>query len=138
MNNSKEYLIYFNLHNHLWSIKDVQTRKVVGHAAHIIMSDVRPVINEAGRQRVLVELRKNVHAYLRGKIVSLGDFHSYKGRRKPAENKVRNFSMDWLDNYRLIKYDPYERGDFFYRDNGDSFECADSVYLSPSRRVYVA
>ena len=121
MNNSKEYLIYFNLHNHLWSIKDV-----------------RPVVSEQGRQRVIEEKRKNVHAYLRGKIVSLGNFQSYKGRRKPREETCRNFALDWLEETRMITYNPYQRGDFYYKDNSKTFESADRVYLLPERRVFTA
>ena len=138
MKNSKEYLIYYNLHNNLWSIKDTKTKHVVGHAGIIILADVQPVVSENGRQRVIKERRKNVHAYLRGKIVSLGDFHSYKGRRKPAEATCRNHSMDGLDDYRPITYNPYARGDFYYKDDDKTFTSADTAFLSSDRRVYVA
>lgn len=45
--------------------------RVVARSSHVLLSDVRPKVSEAGRQRVLRERRKNVHAGLVGNLVSL-------------------------------------------------------------------
>jgi len=60
--------VYFNLHKKLLS---VQTKvngswKVIKHVSDINLSDVRFKVSEAGRQRVLREKRKNVHAFIEG------------------------------------------------------------------------
>jgi len=40
--------------------------RVVGWASTVLLSDVTPKVSEAGRQRVLREKRKNVHAGMGG------------------------------------------------------------------------
>ena len=60
--------VYFNLHKKLLS---VQTKvngswKVIKHVFNINLTDVKFKVSEAGRQRVLREKRKNVHAFIEG------------------------------------------------------------------------
>lgn len=59
---------YRNLHKkgNVWSVRDVATGLVVDHVEKIIMKDVTLKVSEAGRQRVLKEKRKNVHAGVQG------------------------------------------------------------------------
>lgn len=47
----------------------MQRGVVVGHAREILLADVRFVVREGGRQRVLETGRKNVHAFAVGEIV---------------------------------------------------------------------
>ncbi len=58
--------VYRNLHNGMLSIRDVKTRRVIGHAGFVALENVQFKVSEAGRQRVLMERRKNVHAVVRG------------------------------------------------------------------------
>ncbi len=63
--------VYFNLHRHLWSVKALEgpdKGRVIAHSMHVYLSDVTPRVSEAGRQRVLREKRKNVHAGLVGTL----------------------------------------------------------------------
>jgi hypothetical protein len=46
----------------------MQNGRVVGRVHNILLTDVRFVVREAGRQKVLQEGRKNVHAFAKGKI----------------------------------------------------------------------
>ena len=62
--------IYWNSHKRLWSVR--QNRRVVLHAENLLLSDCRFVVNERGRQRVLREKRKNVHAYVEGTLAAFG------------------------------------------------------------------
>ena len=60
--------VYFNLHKKLLS---VQTKvngswKVINHVFSINLTDVKFKVSESGRQRVLLEKRKNVHAFIEG------------------------------------------------------------------------
>jgi hypothetical protein len=63
----QEVFVYFNLHKKVFSVKDVKTGLVVAHTETIALEDVTFKVSEAGRQRVLKEQRKNVHAGVRGK-----------------------------------------------------------------------
>lgn len=58
--------VYFNLHNRLFSVQ--HKGRVVAHVPEVSLEDVNFRVNEAGRQRVLEEQRKNVHAFVEGKF----------------------------------------------------------------------
>lgn len=81
--------IYFNLRKKKLS---VQTKingvwKVTSHLNKIYLVDVRFRVSEVGRQRVLKNKRKNVHAYICGTVTDFlpdyGDF--YSARYNPYE-----------------------------------------------------
>lgn len=63
---SKPVKVYWNLHRNCYSVQ--QNGLVVGHTDHIELRDVTFKVNEAGRQRVLKERKKNVHAFIIGYI----------------------------------------------------------------------
>lgn len=93
--------VHRNLNNGLWSITAKTgefKNKVVHHCSHVSISDVKFVISEAGRKRVLKEGRKNVHAWCVGIITSFD---------KTACN---------TDNSKQVTYDPYQHGFFFQAD----------------------
>lgn len=63
--------VYFNLHRKCWSVKALEgpdKGRVVAHANHVTLQDARGRVGEAGRQRVLREGRKNVHAGIVGRL----------------------------------------------------------------------
>lgn len=64
----KRVEVYFNLRKNCFSIKDCSTGRVIGHADWIPLVDVTFHVSEAGRQRVLRERKKNVHAVVRGTV----------------------------------------------------------------------
>ena len=43
--------------------------RVIGHSSTVMLSDVTPKVSQAGRERVIREQRKNVHAGLVGNLV---------------------------------------------------------------------
>ena len=64
--------IYFNLHKKMLSI---QTKvdgvwKVIKHVENAYLENVTFKVSEAGRQRVLNNKRKNVHAYVCGTLIN--------------------------------------------------------------------
>ncbi len=65
---------YYNLHKKVFSIRDKKTRKVIGHTNHIALENCTFHVSQAGRERVLREKRKNVHAYIEGDIVEYDAF----------------------------------------------------------------
>ena len=55
-------MVYRNLTKGCWSIKSTRTGKVLAHADTVTMTDVVFKVSEAGRQRVLRDKKKYVHA----------------------------------------------------------------------------
>lgn len=61
-------LVYRNLNKNCWSIK--QNNLIIAHAESLVLHNFQCIIKEAGRNRVLKENHKNVHAFLLGHIVT--------------------------------------------------------------------
>ena len=60
--------VYFNLHKKCLSVRGLPSRLVVAHTNRIALKDVTFKVSEAGRQRVVREQRKNVHAFAEGTL----------------------------------------------------------------------
>lgn len=56
--------VYWNLHKNCFSVRF--KGRVIRHANSLHLSNAKFVVRESGRQRVLREGRKNVHAFVRG------------------------------------------------------------------------
>jgi hypothetical protein len=82
--------VYFNLHKYLWSVRQCSTGRVILHTDKVHIRDPKFVVRKAGRERVLREGKKNVHAFVRGDITYFDDF-----------------DPDYLD-YTLVSYNPYK------------------------------
>ena len=61
--------VYKNLTKNTWSIQDYKTRKVIGYSDNIRLEDAKFVVCKSGRQRVLREGKKYVHAFVVGELV---------------------------------------------------------------------
>lgn len=110
------YKVYKNLHNGMWSIASVETGLVVGHADIVLLENTTLVVSEAGRQRVLKERRKNVHAYIVGDILHTKSFKPFKGRTLVETGR---YSIGLRDGER-ISYNPYRGASFFNKVTGES------------------
>lgn len=82
--------IYFNLHKKLLSVQHkVNGRwKVVKHVDSITLRDVKFKVSQAGRERVLREKRKNVHAFLEGEEISEIPICQFKITYNPYKYKT--------------------------------------------------
>ena len=92
-----------------WSVLNRDTRRVVDRVQTAHVTDVKFIVQPAGRKRVLKEKRKNVHAFVRG-----------------------NLTDDRFMSIGLVKvvYDPYEH-DYFYRiDTGEAIYEWDKVLFT--------
>lgn len=68
--------IYWNLHRDVFSVRSRRSEdygRVIAHVDSFRLERSFFVVNEAGRQRVLQEKRKNVHAFVRGLWSGDGD-----------------------------------------------------------------
>ena len=63
---NKRVYVYFNLHKKVWSIR--QGGRVVEHTKSIMLKDCKYLVGKSGRERVLSEGRKNVHAGVSGYV----------------------------------------------------------------------
>lgn len=82
---------YYNPHKHCLSVR--HKGLVVNHTQEIALENVKFVVSQAGRQRVLREQRKCVHAFVRGEIreMSFADRNAWG---------------------HVIKYNPYKYSSF--------------------------
>jgi len=62
----RRVFVYKNLHENCWSVRDKESGHVVAHADRVELTDVKLKVGAAGRERVLREKSKNVHAGLDG------------------------------------------------------------------------
>lgn len=83
--------VYYNLRKQCFSV--MQGGIVRCHTESLFMYDVRYVVREAGRKRVLQERKKNVHAFVVGHV---GDKFRERAGHEP----------------RQVSYNPYHSGDF--------------------------
>lgn len=88
--------VYYNLHKHCWSVVDYKTKRVIDHLSELILTDCTFKVSEAGRQRVLREKRKNVHAFVIGELST-------------DTTVVKVNSSD------IIYYNPYKQATFTYQ-----------------------
>jgi hypothetical protein len=69
--------VYFNLHKRVFSVKALegaQKGRVIGHRTSLAIDSPVFKVSEAGRQRVVCERRKNVHAGVVGFLTAPYDW----------------------------------------------------------------
>lgn len=102
--------VYWNLHRHCYSIQDASTRLVIDYSDSLVLADVTFKVSEAGRQRVLREGRKNVHAFVVGTVIS----------------EYENPAQWWK-----VSYNPYKGRDFMMSAHRvGTIQRATAVHLS--------
>ena len=85
INYKKPVLVYRNLHasnkakRPMYSIK--QGGKTVAIRPVVLLFNVKFVVREGGRQRVLREKRKNFHAYAKGFLVGKKGIYGTNGKK---------------------------------------------------------
>jgi hypothetical protein len=103
--------VYFNLHKKLFSVKALEgpnKGRVVAHRRELSLRHVIFKVSEAGRQRVLQEKRKNVHAGVVG---------------------YWNDVNDIVDNEIEVTYNPYKYESFVFKYNEQPIKQAHDAYL---------
>jgi hypothetical protein len=97
----------------VYSIRDSKTKKVIAHVEEISLVDCTYHVSESGRQRVIKQKRKNVHAYIRGRV-----------------------SAAYLTNPIKAKYNPYLWGYFYIESRGTKIVESKIAHLT-SGGLYV-
>ena len=119
----EKYFVYYNLHKHLFSCKNRKTGLVNKdmYSTALKLSNCEFKVSEKGRQRVLKEQRKNVHAGVVGNVVAI------------------NITIDDLDNtlneLTQLTYNPYKYNSFVVKKTEQPVKFAETVYLV-NKRIY--
>jgi hypothetical protein len=119
---NKRVEVYYNLHKHVLSVR--QRGLVIMHTPTVELEDVVFSVQPAGRNKVIKENRKNVHAFVRGNLVN--------SESKRIEKSLAINS----DNWRLVTYNPYKYESFVYSDNEKPIHSASRVIVV-GRSVWV-
>lgn len=144
--------VYYNLHKKCWSIKALsgnQKGRVVAHADAVELKDCEFKVSEAGRQRVIREKRKNVHAGVAGTLVA------YDGHKTKAGFVSDQYMPPWFSNEHCanmshapfnhnITYNPYVMRTFVLKgghwDKTDlrcrAVHTAENVLMGYNRNVH--
>lgn len=122
--------VYFNLHRMCWSVKALSgpnRGRVIAHANYVRISDATFRVSEAGRQRVIREKRKNVHAGVVGTLAYTDDV--------PWDDDCPSVS-----DFRqvAVTYNPHKAATFVDRATGAPVTTAEQVTMSTRGREVVA
>ncbi len=109
--NAAKYYIYRNLHTGGFSIK--LRGRVIDRDNWFIADGVTFKVNESGRQRVITEQRKNVHAFI------VADKYTFAG------------NTDKIDRLEVITYNPYVHS--YFTCNGKEITHARKVIFKQGK-----
>jgi hypothetical protein len=113
--NDNRVMVYRNLTKDCWSVKSVKTGRVRFHVDCITIVNGQFKVSESGRQRVIREKKKYVHAGVVGEI---------------------GYSPITLDEWTRVRYNPYTTATFVDMDNNPIHEASE-IYLTPEGHVYM-
>jgi len=105
--------VYRNLHKNCFSVR--HKGKVVGYLhdnEQLALTNVKFVVQPAGRAKVLRENKKNVHAFVRG---------DYVGYENNLTNNLYFGEFKDLDFY-AVSYNPYKSDKFVVKETGKPIE----------------
>lgn len=110
-----KYFCYYNLHKHVFSLKNVKTGLVdkSRYTNTVKIENCTLKVSQSGRQKVLKEKRKNVHAGIVGNVLS-------------TDESLLN---DDLEGYTELTYNPYLYDSFVVKETGKPVKTASVVYL---------
>jgi hypothetical protein len=114
-----KHFCYYNLHKHVFSLKNTKTQKVEHYSESVIMVDCTLKVSEKGRQRVLKEKRKNVHAGVVGQLIGLD---------------LADFNFN-LNDFIELTYNPYIYDSFVVKSDKSRVEKASLVILH-KKKIY--
>ena len=115
---SRRVFVYFNLHLKQWSVKCLKTGRVIAHAHSVSLRDCTYRVSKRGRERVLLERRKNVHAGVVGTLIALDGV-------APSD----------LETYQSVTYNPYKYETFVFKATELPVSHSDAVWMA-NKQVY--
>lgn len=118
----KRVMVYFNLHKKTFSIQ--YKGLVIAHANYVKLMNVEFRVRQGGKEKVRVDMSKNVHAFVIG---DLQDFVEYPSNDMPSASGSKS-----------ITYDPYKYDTFVYRDTEEPVMNAREVEMinQPGGKIF--
>lgn len=113
--------VYFNLHKKLFSVRSRKTGRVIAHVDKVSLCDPKFVVRKSGRDRVRREGKKNVHAFVKGKLLD------------PTEDNLvgaLEVLIKVIKKGKAVTYNPYKYESFVYADTEQPIDNADYAVLS--------
>ena len=89
--------VYWNLHKNCWSIRHAHGKLIADrpHRHYVELAKVDWVVQKGGRERVLREGKKNVHAFARGVLMGLNDIDcNYWGYNETKQVTYNPYKLD--------------------------------------------
>jgi hypothetical protein len=127
--------VYWNLHRKCWSVKALEgpfKGRVFTHAREIDLGYVRFKVSEAGRQRVLREGKKNVHAGAVGQLERWVDLNNDSRRFK---NLTQVELAIGKKNRNEVRYNPRTGSTFVDSITNAVVTWSEAVHFLPNRSV---
>ncbi len=120
--------VYWNLHKRLFSVRALEGKdkgRVIDHVYGITLKDAKFVVQPAGRERVRREGKKNVHAFVRGRL------HPDALRYTPPESHrfMGRVNSMLVPHGQKITYNPFAHDTFVELNNKNPVHEANIVAL---------
>lgn len=111
--------VYRNLHKKCWSVKALEGKdkgRVIERPFSLFLTNAEFRVSEAGRQRVIQERKKNVHAGVVGELV---------------------YETPETLEFKKVTYNPYAAGYFFEEETGTPVKNAPAVFFDVAGKVHI-
>ena len=107
--------VYFNLHKKTFSVRSCRTGRVIHHTDKVHIANPEFVVRKAGRERVLREGKKNVHAFVRGDVTF--------------------FNLMYRPTLDTLTYNPYKYASFVDKQTEEPVYKASRAWLTVSDKI---
>ena len=133
--------VYYNLQKDCLSVIDAETGLLYCHAHRVELHNAKFRVQLAGRNRVVKEKRKNVHAYIVGDCHDIGEVS--KERYHLVRGKVESYDIcqcegtmwceecvpESAEQFRHATYNPYKYDTFVDDVSGESLFKSERVVI---------
>ena len=133
--------VYYNLQKDCLSVIDAETGLLYCHAHRVELHNAKFRVQLAGRNRVVKEKRKNVHAYIVGDCHDIGEVS--KERHRLVRGKVEKYEIcqcegtmwceecvpESAEQFRHATYNPYKYDTFVDDVSGESLFKSERVVV---------
>ena len=113
---------YYNLHKHVLSVR--RGGRVQLHTDALMLEDVKFAVQPAGREKVLKQKRKNVHAFVRGNYEPIKS-----GVVIDFDSSMRFILSGFGYNWERVYYNPYKTKTFVVTKTGKPIHEAIRVII---------
>ena len=135
--------VYRNLHNGMFSIQCREAPyygKVIAHAKVVGINNPLFVVRENGRQKVLRERKKNVHAFVVGELSMFNQGHVRDEYRELVDDLSPLYKGQCPSTMfaERIEYNPYLYDSFVFADHDgmSKVDSASSVFMDVENGMY--